>query len=307
MCAYLGSASEAWAISMLNLSWFTPGRGRLLLQLLVIGVAIVSCGRDAPQKTQIVFVASETTVEIPAGTSELGLGERLFINRSFAWRDGLLHVPPILAGNRPAPMLIWLHGGGGHARDAKKLFPFADEFGVVVLALDSRHNTWDGIDAPFGPDVHYIERSMKHVSEKVSIDPDRIALGGASDGGTYALALGRSNGRVFSHIIAVSPWRLDPPAPVQGDPRIFVAHGLQDDVYPEWHSRRFLVPSLRDDGYDVTYFPHDGPHWVTSVSARALMNWFVEDSWQEAKGNLASCSADNPPQPSSGLECVPKG
>jgi predicted esterase len=212
---------------------------------------------------------------LPAGTAPLGLGERLFINRGFFWRDGLLHVPTALKSRSPVPLLVWLHGGGGQAQDARKLFPLADEFGVAVLALDSRHNTWDGIDSPFGPDVRYIERALAHVAARVPVDEGRIAIGGVSDGGSYALALGRTNGDLFSHLIAISPWRLQPPAPARGAPQIFIGHGRQDSIYPEWHSRRVLVPSLRGQGYEVTYFPYDGPHWVTEVSGRALMEWIA--------------------------------
>ena len=213
-----------------------------------------------------------------SGTMPLDLGERLFINRGFEWRDGLLHVPPPDDKAGPRPLLVWLHSGGGRARDASKLFPFADEFGVVVLAIDSRHNTWDGIDSKIGPDVRFIQRAVKHVMSITSIDRTRIALGGASDGGTYALAIGRSNGRVFSHLIAVSPWRMSPPSPAEGKPPILVVHGRQDDVYPEWHSRRFIVPSLKEDGYDVSYFAYDGPHWVTKISGRKIIQWFANQS-----------------------------
>ncbi|MEO0436177.1 MAG: alpha/beta hydrolase [Pseudomonadota bacterium] len=230
-------------------------------------------GETVSQRTEVKVVGSGLT-----GTMPLELGERLFINRGFEWRDGLLHVPPTDGETGPRPLLVWLHGGGGHARDAKKLFPFADEFGVVVLAVDSRHNTWDGIDSKFGPDVRFIQRALQRVMSVTAIDPKRIALGGASDGGTYALAIGRSNGRVFSHLIAVSPWWMSPPSPPEGKPPILVVHGRQDNVYPEWHSRRFIVPSLKEDGYDVSYFSYDGPHWVTEIAGRKILRWFAERS-----------------------------
>ena len=236
---------------------------------------LVACDIAEDKKTRIHFSVPPPGQQWPEGTVPLGLGERLFINRGFFWRDGLVHVPPGLTRRSKAPLLVWLHGGGGKARAAAKLFPIADELGVVVLALDSRHNTWDGIDSPFGPDVRFLERALSHVAARVPIDPERIALGGESDGGSYALALGRSNGDLFSHLIAISPWRLDLPAPARGEPRIFIGHGRQDAVYPEWHSRRFLVPSLREEGYDVTYFAYDGPHWLTPISGRALMKWFA--------------------------------
>ena len=81
----------------------------------------------------------------------------------------------------------------------------AEEFGVVMLALDSRHNTWDGIDSPFGPDVQFIDAALRYTFERVAIDPGRIAIGGLSDGGSYSLSLGLVNGDLFTHLVAVAP------------------------------------------------------------------------------------------------------
>ncbi|MEM9313521.1 MAG: phospholipase [Pseudomonadota bacterium] len=245
--------------------------GALLLLLL-----LAACN-PADTKYTVEFQATTPTLEPQIGTHELQLGATLFINRGFQWRDGLLHIPSGYRSSAavPTPLLIWLHGGGGSAKDAKTLFPAADEFGVVVLAPDSRHNTWDGIDSPFGPDPNFIEKALRYTAERVHIDPQRITLGGLSDGASYALAIGRSNGDLFRHIVAVSAWRLRPPGPAQGQPRILVAHGRNDNVYPEWHSRHVLAPGLSEAGYDVTYHAFDGPHAVTAAAAQTIMRWII--------------------------------
>jgi phospholipase/carboxylesterase len=171
--------------------------------------------------------------------------------------------------------LVWLHGGGGRASDIEYLFPLAEELGVVILAIDARHNTWDGIDSPFGPDVLFIDAALRHTFERIAIDPQRVGLGGMSDGAAYALALGRANGDFFSHLIAVAPGYLDPPAPPTGQPRIFVAHGTRDNVYSVFRSRLFVVPQLKSAGYDVTYLEFDGPHWVPVPVARQALEWLL--------------------------------
>ncbi len=245
--------------------------------LVLIGLLTAACD-PADVKYTVEFQPAAPTTEPQPGTSELQVGATLFINRGFQWRDGLLHIPPGYnpSAAQPTPLLVWLHGGGGSARDAKALFPAADEFGVVVLAPDSRHNTWDGIDSPFGPDPRFLETALRYTAQRVNIDPERIVLGGLSDGASYALAIGRSNGELFRHIVAVAPWRLKPPGPIQGQPRILVAHGRDDNVYPEWHSRRFLAPGLSEAGYDVTYYAFDGPHKVTEAAADTIMRWITE-------------------------------
>ena len=63
--------------------------------------------------------------------------------RDAAKRDGRLYVPKHAALHRRLPLIVLLHGGGGRAEDFRSTFPLAEEFGVVMLALDSRHNTWE--------------------------------------------------------------------------------------------------------------------------------------------------------------------
>jgi poly(3-hydroxybutyrate) depolymerase len=119
--------------------------------------------------------------------------------RDAAKRDGRLYVPRQAAPQRPLPLIVLLHGGGGRAEDFQSMFPLAEEFGVVMLALDSRHNTWDGIDSPFGPDVQFIDAALRYTFERVAVNPERVALGGLSDGGAYALSLGLSRNFADDH------------------------------------------------------------------------------------------------------------
>lgn len=100
------------------------------------------------------------------------------------------------------------------------------------------------------------------------------AAAGFSDGATYALALGRANGTLFSRIIAFSPGFLIP-AHLRGSPRIFISHGRQDDVLLIDSCSRIIVPRLRRDGYDVTYREFDGEHEVPDAIVREALEWFV--------------------------------
>jgi phospholipase/carboxylesterase len=252
-----------------------PMRALFVPAMLCAVVGLNACGDRAPEKVRVDVDITAPTQAVDGGTAPLDLGSTLFINRGFQWRDGLLHVPAGYDPETPAPLLVWLHGGGGDASDAEGLFPIADEYGVVVLSLDSRHNTWDAIDSPYGPDLRFMERAMRHVVERVAIDASRVGLGGLSDGASYALAVGRSNGDLFTHLVGISPWRLKPPGPPVGRPRILVGHGTRDTVYPEWHSRRVLAPGLVEAGYEVTYFTFDGPHWVTEDAGHAIMRWLL--------------------------------
>ena len=213
------------------------------------------------------------TATIEPGEHPLGLGGLRWINRGMYWRDGTLYIPQIAKTGVSMPLLIWLHGGGGHADDIEYIFPLAEALGVVILAIDARHNTWDGIDSPFGPDVQFIDKALQYTFDSVYIDPDRIALGGLSDGASYALALGRVNGDFFTHLIAVAPRLVDPPGLPIGQPQVFVAHGTRDNVYSVVGTRRYIVPVLKRAGYDVTYVEFDGAHWVPIAVASEALEW----------------------------------
>ena len=145
-------------------------RGRLSISVIAaLAVIVVGCGHAGPQVTRVQARPMAPTLTIGAGEHPLGMATvRL---RDLAKRDGRLYVPKQAAPQRPLPLIVLLHGGGGRAEDFKSMFPLAEEFGVVLLALDSRHNTWDGIDSPFGPDVQFIDAALRYTFERVAIDP----------------------------------------------------------------------------------------------------------------------------------------
>jgi hypothetical protein len=80
-----------------------------------------------------------------------------------------------------------------------------EEAGLPMLFVDSRGQTWDGIRGGFGPDVDFLDGALEKVFGMVAVDPTRLALGGFSDGATYALSLGLVNGDLFPRIVAFSP------------------------------------------------------------------------------------------------------
>ena len=88
------------------------------------------------------------------------------------------------------------------ARDAAPHRPAADHAGVAVLAPDSRGTTWDAIRDDFGDDVTFLNRALEFVFARLHVDPARVAVGGFSDGASYALSLGLANGDLFPRIVA---------------------------------------------------------------------------------------------------------
>jgi acetyl esterase len=106
----------------------------------------------------------------------------------YAAADGLVRVYPAdAAASRPAPGLVWAHGGGFAAGDLD--MPEADWVarafaarGVTVVSIDYRL-AGDGCRYPAPSDdmLTAWDWTLAHADE-LGIDPDRLVVGGASAG-----------------------------------------------------------------------------------------------------------------------------
>jgi phospholipase/carboxylesterase len=172
-------------------------------------------------------------------------------------------------------VLLMLHGAGGNGANALSLVsPLAEERGFLVVAPDSAGTTWDRLHGGFGVDTAYIQSLLGEIWSTYTIDPVRVAIGGFSDGASYALSLGPTNGDLFSHVVAFSPGFMAPAA-LNGSPSIFVSHGTHDAVLPIDRCSRRIIPALRDAGYNVTYREFEGPHTVPRPIVREALDWVL--------------------------------
>jgi poly(3-hydroxybutyrate) depolymerase len=123
--------------------------------------------------------------------------------------DALLVVPPGVGGvgGGRAPLLVFCHGAGGSALGALPLVEAAAaDVGALLLLRSSTGRTWDLVLGVPGPDTLTVDAALQQqVAGRCAVDPDRIAVGGFSDGGSYALSLGLANGRLFGAVLAFSP------------------------------------------------------------------------------------------------------
>ena len=208
------------------------------------------------------------------GTSGTG-GPGLEPLRIGSERDGVIYAPVGYRPERPAPLVVSLHGANGSARRGlRRLQPLADKHGLVVLAPDSRNRTWDVVLGGYGADVAFLDAALALTFSRYSIDPQRIGLEGFSDGASYALGLGLSNGRLFSHVLAFSPGFVSVVDP-EGTPRIFVSHGTADSILPIDQCSRRIVPELRGEDYEVEYVEFEGDHEVPAAIASQGVRWFL--------------------------------
>lgn len=230
------------------------------------GEGLVQTGNRQQREGVLLARPRQVKGESPAGEQRLKLDAK---------RDGLLYVPPLYRRERPAALALMLHGAGGSAHHGLSLLrSFADSSGLILLAPESRRETWDVIVGEYGPDVAFIDRALEQTFERYAIDEKRIAFGGFSDGASYALSLGIINGDLATHVIAFSPGFMAPTRQ-QGSPRLFISHGTRDQVLPIDRCSRRIVPQVRRAGFDVRYREFDGPHTIPPEIAREAVDWFV--------------------------------
>jgi predicted esterase len=142
---------------------------------------------------------------------------------------------------------------------------------VLVLAPSSAASTWALIAGGLGRDVAVLDAALTEVAAGNEVD--RMAVGGFSDGASYALSLGLANGDLFEGVLAFSPGFYAPPRRV-GTPLVWMSHGTGDRVLPVDRCGRPVSRELAAEGYDVTYDEFDGGHVITpELVAAALDRW----------------------------------
>jgi len=147
---------------------------------------------------------------------------RLSLQHGGLTRHYLLHVPRSLVPGQPAPLLLALHGGGGHmelqADDAKYgLISKSEQAGFIAVFPNGssafpggRLATWNagnccgrardqGVD-----DVGFVRAVVADVQARLPVDARRIYATGMSNGAMMAQRLACEAADLFSGIAAVA-------------------------------------------------------------------------------------------------------
>jgi len=191
-------------------------------------------------------------------------------------RDYVLFEPEGLDTSKPVPLMVFFHGAGGFP---EKVLPFIEEHaqreGFLVLAPHSQLPTWDIVIGGNGPDLERLDKGLHKVAEHYPIDPARFAFAGFSDGGSYALSVGLTNGHFVSHIIVFSGGFMSVMAP-EGMPRVFIAHGLVDEQLPIDTSGRKHADQLKQAGYDVNFIEFNDKHIIHPPVVQLAVDFFID-------------------------------
>lgn len=190
-------------------------------------------------------------------------------------REAVLVVPEGLEPGVPVPLLVLFHGAGG---EANKMLPhfvrWARARRFLLLAPQSMFPTWDVVIGGHGPDLERLEAALQQVAAHFAIDPDHLAFAGFSDGGSYALSVGLTNGDLASHVMALSAGFMNTFLR-HGSPKVFIAHGRQDTQLPFETSARLHAQRLLEEGVDLTLLPFDGDHVILPEVVERAVEFFL--------------------------------
>lgn len=153
-----------------------------------------------------------------------------------------LYVPERLDGAHQVPLVVALHGGGGHGRDFLwNWLREARSRNFVLLCPTSLADTWPLA----GPDLdgEPLRQTVARLQRELPLDPARTLLTGMSDGASYALLLGLQPDSPFTQLAAFSGV-LHPDLLLHGllqnarNKPVSLVHGTLDWMFPVERARQ---------------------------------------------------------------------
>lgn len=245
--------------------------------------------------------ATSETTGTPAACPEspLPAGDHLLeVPHSTGLRTALLHVPPGLDPNTPAPLIFNFHGftmTGAGEQAFSRMDTLSDAEGVIVVYPDGLANSWNagaccGDSATKGvDDVGFVRALHAHLATQVCYDPRRVYSTGMSNGGFLTNRLACEAADLFAAFGPVSsvngmetcePSRPVPVIAFNGTDDILVAYdGLLYISVPEsfaaWGARNGCVGEpepgkVNGDGHCATFTDCAGGVQVTQCTLEGM-------------------------------------
>jgi len=211
-------------------------------------------------------------------------GERGLLYRSFVDSRGVamnyvLSVPRGYRGDRPYPLILFLHGYGDRGTVGRQFagvgLPFTlryREVDFLVLCPQGRSGTWE----PGGDDARGAMELLAAVEQGWRVDPERISLTGLSSGGTGVWDLAAEYPGRWAAIVPVASGPRSPDrAPLIKHIPCWCFHNYYDGGSPA-EDVRVMIEALRAAGGRPKYTEFlDVNHgaWDRAYNLPELFDW----------------------------------
>ena len=191
-----------------------------------------------------------------------------------------MFVPETHVADRPAPLVMALHGGSGNGRAFLwSWLRAARTRGAILVAPTAIGATW----ALTGEDVDTpnLGRILEFVRSRWAVDPTRMLLTGMSDGGTFTYVSGLEPTSPFTHLAPMSAAFHPLLASFADRERlaglpIQIVHGARDWMFPVSMAREANT-ALGAAGASVTYREvEDLSHTYPRELSGVLLDWMLE-------------------------------
>lgn len=201
---------------------------------------------------------------------------------------------PVRAPGRP-PLLVLLHGIGSNELAMAGLAPALDPR-LLILSVRAPRSlgpyAFEWFPMAFGPDGPIVEPGVaapawqrilaftEDAIEAYGVDPERVVVGGFSQGGMVALGAllarpDRLAGAIClsGHLLPDAVAFAAEPDRLEGKP-VLITHGTRDGTLPVALGRR-AAAELRRRSLDVTWREFDLDHTTSDASLAVVADWLA--------------------------------
>ncbi|HNX96819.1 MAG TPA: alpha/beta fold hydrolase [Candidatus Aminicenantes bacterium] len=208
-----------------------------------------------------------------------------------------VRLPPGYAPERTYPLLVLLHGRGGHPDVMMETMASAGPLPAIVAAPEGAYPLDTGLERPgFSWEVASRDRQVWAQADPLTVTYlgdllaalrrryrcDRVFLLGHSQGGAYALLAGIQLPGVVTGVVSIGGMLPeigdDAPVLTRDDAlrgkalRVLALQGSEDPLVPTGAGEK-IAATLKGLGYDATFRTYAGGHRLDDPALRQALEW----------------------------------